>query len=428
MVMKYTPPGERGAVLIMVAVCVFALVAFSAIVVDYGILWASRGQAQSAADAGALAGAVAFAGSASNAHATASATMFAQQNPVWGVATAPGDITVHPLPYPCPANAGGQPEGCIRVDVMRGAPDFFDNTHTNTLPIFFASMLGVVSQSVRATATAQATSGNASECPTPWAVADKWLEVDNAAPSVDPTQWDQYDVFKIGTDVYRAPLVGQPGPPTGFTLKDDKGYQVVLKDDDTGDYSSGWSRIIEFGPNGGNVLPELISGCPAWVPQVGLWAGQSCEDRDDTDYARGCINVKTGTVQGPNRHGVEDLIALDSTAVWNPSTKQVDSPKGVSPRIRPVVLFHPEDYVQDELDGCGGNNCMVKVVNIFGFFVEGFCDDLEAAGKLDPGRNCGTHENKAIVGRMVSVPAQLLGGGGTGTPGGAFLQVVRLVR
>ena len=166
-------------------------------------------------------------------------------------------------------------------------------------------MLGVVSQSVRATATAQATSGNASECPTPWAVADKWLEVDNAAPSIDPTKWDQYDLFKIGTDVYRAPLVGEPGPPTGFTLKDDKGYQVVLKDDDTGDYSSGWSRIIEFGPNGGNVLPELISGCPAWVSTVGLWAGQSCEDRDDTDYARGCINVKTGTVQGTNRHGVE---------------------------------------------------------------------------------------------------------------------------
>ena len=49
---------ERGAVLILVAVAVFTLIAFSAIVVDYGILWASRGQAQTSADAGALAGAI----------------------------------------------------------------------------------------------------------------------------------------------------------------------------------------------------------------------------------------------------------------------------------------------------------------------------------------------------------------------------------
>ncbi len=92
-------------------------------------------------------------------------------------------------------------------------------------------------------------------------------------------------------------------------------------------------------------IPELISGCPSWVPQIGFWDGQTCEGPVDTDYARGCINVKTGTVQGPNRHGVEDLIAQDSTASWNSATLQVDSPKGVSPRIRPVVLFHPQEYV-----------------------------------------------------------------------------------
>ena len=56
--METPPSNERGAVLILVAVAVFALVAFSAIVVDYGILWASRGQAQTSADAGALAGAI----------------------------------------------------------------------------------------------------------------------------------------------------------------------------------------------------------------------------------------------------------------------------------------------------------------------------------------------------------------------------------
>jgi hypothetical protein len=413
---------ERGAVLILVAVAVFTLVAFSAIVVDYGILWASRGQAQTAADAGALAGAIAFAGNASNAHASASATVFAQSTAVWGANTAAADITVHPLPYPCPASAGGGTEGCIRVDVMRGAPGFDGTAHTNTLPVFFASMLGIASQAVRATATAQSAQGNAAECPTPWAVADKWLEVD--API-----WDQLDLFALGTDIYRAPLVGEPGPATGFSLATDKGYQIALKDSDPGEWSAGWSRIIEFGPNGGSVIPELISGCPEWVPQVGLWDGEPCENKDHEDPAGGCINVKEGVVQGPNRHGVEDLIAQDPTAYWNSATQEVVSPKGVSPRIRPTVLFHPEDYVEDvEIEGCGGDNCMIKVVNIFGFFVEGFCDDLMKDNKLEPYVNCGKFENKTIVGRMVKVVGQRRGGSGTGTPGSSFSQVIRLVR
>jgi hypothetical protein len=315
------------------------------------------------------------------------------------------------------------------VDVMRGAPGFDGTAHTNTLPIFFASMLGIASQAVRATATAQSTQGNAAECPTPWAVADKWDDEDNLPPSTDPVNWDQSDTFTLGTDIYNAPLVGEPGPPTGFTLALDKGYQLALKDSDPTDpWSAGWSRIIEFGPNGGNVLPELIAGCPAWLPQVGLYAGQPCENKTHTDEPRGCINVKTGTVQGPNRAGVEDLIAQDDTAYYNEATKEVVSAKGVSPRIRPVVLFDPESYVEDELGGCGGDNCMIKVTNIFGFFVEGFCDDLLKDGKLEPYVDCGKFENKTIVGRMMKLAGQKRGGSGQGTAGSSFSQVIRLVR
>src|SRR5437762_9212926 len=53
--------GERGAILIQVAISIMALTAFTAFVVDYGVQWVARGQAQNAADAGALAGAVALA-------------------------------------------------------------------------------------------------------------------------------------------------------------------------------------------------------------------------------------------------------------------------------------------------------------------------------------------------------------------------------
>ena len=50
----------RGAIIIHVAIALLALIAFSAFVVDMGAMWVSRGHAQNAADAGALAGAVAL--------------------------------------------------------------------------------------------------------------------------------------------------------------------------------------------------------------------------------------------------------------------------------------------------------------------------------------------------------------------------------
>src|SRR5687767_10703838 len=52
---------EGGAILIQVAIASVVLIAFTSFVVDYGILWVSRREAQNAADAGAMAGAVALA-------------------------------------------------------------------------------------------------------------------------------------------------------------------------------------------------------------------------------------------------------------------------------------------------------------------------------------------------------------------------------
>ena len=52
---------ERGAVLLHVTVAMLGLLAFSTLVIDYGIFWAARRQAQNSADAGALAGAMGLA-------------------------------------------------------------------------------------------------------------------------------------------------------------------------------------------------------------------------------------------------------------------------------------------------------------------------------------------------------------------------------
>src|SRR5687767_5133636 len=58
---RSTHDGERGAILVHVAMALITLMAFSTFVMDYGVFWLGRRQAQNAADAGALAGAIALA-------------------------------------------------------------------------------------------------------------------------------------------------------------------------------------------------------------------------------------------------------------------------------------------------------------------------------------------------------------------------------
>jgi hypothetical protein len=409
---------ERGAVLIMAAVALMALVAFSAIVVDYGILWAARGQAQTSADAGALAGAQSLGQGAPAAETSATASRVARETYVWAEQTAPGNVVVHPLPFNCPASAGGG-TGCIRVDVMRGAPDDSNAATTNVLPVFFASMLGISDQGVRATATAQAASGDSVNCVKPWAVADKWLDTSG------PSSWDQWDLWEPGAgDVYRMPLKPETNP-TGFSLATDRGMQMALKAGTVGTWSAGWTQELDFGCLGSDCYREAIATCPSWIPTVGLWAGQECDDPTDADPPLGCVSAKTGMSQGPTSQGVTDLINLDYGAYWdNVNDRVVTTHLGKSPREVPIILFHTNDYVAS---GCTGTNCVVKVVNIFGFFVEGMCNDVDAQGRLEPTTYC-DDPTKTVVGRLVAHAAQYRGGRGESSPGAGFLQIYRLVR
>lgn len=401
----------------MAAVALLCLVAFSALVVDYGVLWAARSQAQTSADAGALAGAQSVGRGMPAATSRLTASNVARESPVWGETTSPADVIVSNLPHPCPASAGGG-NSCIRVDVMRGAQDAAAVPHTNTLPVFFATMLGINDQGVRATATAQAAGANSINCVKPWAVADKWID------SSGPTPWDQWDAWEPAAgDVYRAPLKPETNP-TGFSLANDRGMQMALKAGTVGTWSAGWTQELDFGCLGSDCYREAIATCPSWIPTVGLWAGQRCESPSDHNPELGCVSSKTGMSQGPTSMGVDDLLALDSGAFWNTGTRIVQTTYAKSPREVPIVIFHTNDYAAS---GCPGTNCVVKVVNVMGFFVEGMCDAVAAQGRLDPTTYC-DEPSKTVVGRLVAHAAQYRGGPGESSPGAAFLQIYRLVR
>ena len=235
--------GERGAVLVHVALAMLALIAFSAFAIDYGALLASRSQAQNSADSAALAGAIslAFDDPDDLARAQAAAAAAGSANIVLGAAPSILPATDVQL-IPCPPGAPGLPDTCIRADVYRSV------ARSNALPTFFAQILDITSQDVRATATAQVLIGNAAECMKPWAIADKWDENwENGKPNVGPwtpdSDFDKYkkqgddyvpDPTVTTPDVYIPPTANNPG--TGFTPFDadgnptpDYGLQMTLK-------------------------------------------------------------------------------------------------------------------------------------------------------------------------------------------------------
>src|SRR5262245_11781480 len=91
---------EQGISLVFVAGSMFAFLATSALAIDVGLLMTARGQAQRAADAGALAGATAlvfnnFSDISSTGPAATSARNTAQANLVVGEAPSvlPSDVT-----------------------------------------------------------------------------------------------------------------------------------------------------------------------------------------------------------------------------------------------------------------------------------------------------------------------------------------------
>jgi hypothetical protein len=408
---RWSPRGERGAILVHAAVAMLALMAFNAFVIDYGALWVSRRQAQNAADAAALAGAgsLAWVDPDDIAQAQSAAAAAGAVNLVLGAAPSidpATDVTM----VACPPGSPGLPDTCIRANVYRSAE------RDNPLPTFFAQIFGMTSQDIRATATARVITGNAVECMKPWAVADKWDEnwesgAPNSGPWTTDSDFDKY--IKKGQDyypnpavttpdVYIAPSAGDPG--TGFTPFDadgdptsDYGLQITLKVGSAHDsISAGWFLALDL-PNpdgssgsGGADYQNNIRNCNGTIFKIG-----------DT------VPTETGDMVGPTKQGVAGggpdglgLTQKDPGATWNNTTKSVQGScapgicaDGVwyarSPRIVPVPLFSIDDYYAGAPSGKG----TVTITNIMGFFIEGMC----GAG------------NRDVCGRLVAIPGTTVG-------------------
>ena len=390
---------ERGATVVFVAIALVGLLAFSTFVIDYGVMWAARRQAQNSADAAALAGAISLAYVDFENHdlARASALAVAAQNKVWGVAP---DVTAADITFPVcpPGSPGAGTNSCIRVDVFRNS-----RAGGSPLSTIFGKLVGIDDNGVRATATAEALFGSSTDCVKPFAVSDKWIEGRNDVGAVG---WDETDSFERygnkGALLDPADAYGAGFTPESLAKGGDYGRYITLKHGSPHDtLTPGWFQPVVINPAegpGGSNYRDNIATCDMTVIGPGT-----------------LLEVEPGDMIGPTKQGMSDLIALDKDAKWNKTLNGVGgieggcmssttSPCAISPRLVAIPMFNPDAYQLADQNG----RTTIQITKVLGFFV----DDMDG---------------NDVKGYLMTYPADPSAGMG-GVPGSGFVVSVSLVR
>ena len=344
---------ESGVSLAFVAIVMLVLLGMAALAVDVGMLYNAKGQAQNAADSGALAGAGALAVSPNDeANARAVAQTFAEQH-----------VMIKDAVQIVPTED-------IQVDLVNArvtvtARRILDRN--NAVPTFFAKVLGIDLVDVEATAVAEVIPGGRASCLKPWIIADAFDDL--AAPM---GEFNPGDYYESGVTSYGTNYRGSDG---------DFGFQLMLKAGKPGEaVAPGQFFAIDLplpgdGPiTGGDKYRENIANCNAEVVEVG-----------------DILQTENGNMQGPTRQGVEELISQDPFATWDSFSGVVSSSfaPGASPRMIRVPMYDPR------YPPTPGKQDIV-VTNIAGFFIEAMVGP-RVMGRLLP-----------TVGTSGDTPAEML--------------------
>jgi len=343
--MKRFLSDERGVSLMLVAICMVVVLGMAALAIDVGMLYTAKGQAQNAADSGALAGAGALLINPYDAAtATSVAETFAEKHQI-----IKQDVQI-------------EPAADVQVDLTKKQVTVTArriNGRGNAVPTFFAKILGWDLVDIQATATAEVDLASAAACLKPWAIPDAFDDIVAPAGEFDPGDYYEPGVTSWGS-TYR-------------TSDADLGVQLVLKPSLPGDaIAPGQFFPIDLPQptgqvTGGSNYRDNIATCNSQVVNLG-----------DT------LLTETGNMIGPTKQGVDELIAQDPYASWDSSLGVVDSafPPGASPRIVRVPMFDPR------YPPTSGKQ-EVQITNIAGFFIEGIGGNGKLTGRLMPATGTG---------------------------------------
>ena len=108
---------------------------------------------------------------------------------------------------------------------------------------------------------------------------------------------------------------------------------------------------------------------------------------------------------GPTNQGIDDLIAQDPAAYWDPALNQVHSSLNPSPRVFPIPLFDADYYQYTKTNG---RNAALRVANWIGFFVV-------------------TRNGNQVTGRITPILGVIDNNAGP-APAGTFPVAIRLVQ
>jgi hypothetical protein len=315
---------EEGFVLVTIAIILVALLAFVALAIDIGVLYAARTSAQEVADAAALAGAFTFI-----------------NNPL---APQPGTASNHALQVALNNSIMGKPVTAanvtVNVDVTNQTVTVDVTSAQNT---YFAAVLGIFNANVSAEGIGEAAKfATGASCVKPWFIPNA--------------------VFATGGDCAGC-AAGQVlisgGQVTAFA-QSQFGQEFTLKPQNpTNAITPGDFYAIQLpGSVGGNDYRTNIETCA--TPY--LVCGNS-------------YSVETGNLVGPTRQGVNALIGSPATDTWV-ALGQYQTPNGLSDISKNVV-------VAPIWDSCGGGFCPsgnfpsgtqvnVQIIGFAVFFLEGF--------------------------------------------------------
>ncbi len=405
------PRDERGAVLVLVAVCMVAVLAAASLAVDLGMAMTARGEAQRVADAAALAGASAFIDEPSPLLAVDPAKLraksFAAKNVVRNVGVdtttlssttlvdETEDMTVEVIPT----------ERKVRVWVRQRG-----------VGTWFARVLGIRSLGIEAMAAAEVTEGGTAECLLPFWGVDMWDDHDN------DTDWDnlpdegelwEYDPV---IDEYSQATPSRTGTGYGSDLRKDYLYDVgrpiVIKAGSVGntktDNPGGFETMVAPGNFLLWRLPDPDKNCQE-EGSGGSFLLENMLDCNECDIrvVEGVYSAEPepGQTWGKVREGMDSLIARDPYVEWSAEKGEViDSRNGQSvtqsPRIVAVALAAP-----DQPALLSGASQDIQFNN----FAKVFLENYENADKV-------------IYARFIGFTY-----GGEGDPTGSLIKYLRLV-
>jgi len=367
---------ERGMSFVFVGMGFMGFLAATTLAIDVGMIMTAKTQAQSAADAGALAGAVglvynSFTDRTPTGPAVQGALGAARANQVMNqqVSVAAGDVTF-------PLDPAGQANR-VRVQVFRSA------MRGNPLATLIGPIFGINNADITAVATAEAAPTNAATCVFPFTIPDKWIE--RQTPAWDPN--DTFNAFpanpSLQPDVYRP---ADDPAATGYRPSIDVGTVLTLKaSTGTNIAPSMYFALALPGSSGASDYEWNIANCNTSVLH---WSD--------------LMVLEPGNMVGPTKQGIEELIAQDPGAYWD-GTKVV-STQQPSPRVKLVPLFDPYYWNVGKMNGRPAD---LKAANFLGFFIEGM-------------------QGNDVRGRIVPASALLDSSAGP-APMNSFTKAIRLV-